>query len=115
LSTIAEIVRDLLLFVVAITALLIVLIVVVLRMPDTNPLKRLLTALCYRFAATAVAGLVAIPIEPIPGVDALYDVAVPVALIWYWFTLFRAGLGQGQSSQSFSRDRGTTVTKRGAG
>ena len=45
LSAVTEIVRDLLIFVVAMTALLIVLIVVVSRMPDDNPLKRILTAL----------------------------------------------------------------------
>ena len=86
LSAVTEIVRDLLIFVVAMTALLIVLIVVVSRMPDDNPLKRILTALSYRVGATAAAGAVAIPIEPIPGIDALYDIAVPVALIWYWYT-----------------------------
>ena len=91
LSSIAEIIRDLLIFVVAMTALLIVLIVVVSKMPDTNPLKRLLTALSYRLGATVAAGAVAIPIEPIPGIDALYDIGVPIALIWYWFTFFRDG------------------------
>ncbi|HEY7299644.1 MAG TPA: hypothetical protein VH684_17185 [Xanthobacteraceae bacterium] len=88
-SSIAEIIRDLLMFVVAMTALLIVLIVVVSKLPNDNPLKRVLTALSYRVAATAAAGAVAIPVEPIPGLDALYDVAVPIGLIWYWFTFFR--------------------------
>jgi hypothetical protein len=45
-STIAEIIRDLPIFVGAIAALLITLVVVVSKMPDTNPLKRILTALC---------------------------------------------------------------------
>ena len=45
LSTIAEIIRDLLIFVAVLTALLLVLVVVVARMPEDNPLKRLLTAL----------------------------------------------------------------------
>ena len=89
LSAIAEIFRDLLIFVAVMTALLIVLIVVVSKMPDNNPLKRLLTALTYRVGATAAAGAVAIPIEPIPGIDALYDFAVPILLIWFWFTFFR--------------------------
>jgi hypothetical protein len=39
LSTIAEIIRDLLIFVGVITALLIVLVVVVSKMPNTNPLS----------------------------------------------------------------------------
>jgi hypothetical protein len=89
LSTIAEIIRDLLIFVAVMTGMLVVLVVTVSKMPDTNPLKRLLTALTYRVGATAAAGALAIPIEPIPGLDAAYDVAVPLLLIWYWFTFFR--------------------------
>jgi hypothetical protein len=89
LSTVAEIIRDLLIFVGVIAALLIALIVVVSKLPDTNPLKRLLTALCYRLGATLAAGAIAIPLEPIPGIDLAYDIGVPIALIWYWFTFFK--------------------------
>jgi hypothetical protein len=89
LSSIAEIIRDLLIFVVVMAALLIALVVIVSRMPDTNPLKRLLTALSYRLGATLAAGAVAIPLEPIPGVDVAYDIGVPIALAWYWYTFFR--------------------------
>jgi hypothetical protein len=89
LSSVAEIIRDLLIFVVVMAALLITLVVVVSKMPDSNPLKRLLTALSYRLGATLAAGAVAIPLEPIPGIDTLYDFGVPIALIWYWFTFFR--------------------------
>jgi hypothetical protein len=89
LSTIAEIIRDLLIFVAVITALLIALVVVISKMPDTNPLKRILTALSYRLGATLAAGALAIPLEPVPGIDVLYDIGVPILLIWYWFTLFR--------------------------
>jgi len=46
-------------------------------------------ALTQRLAATALAGAVAVPIEPIPGIDAVYDFAVPILLIGYRFTLFR--------------------------
>jgi hypothetical protein len=89
LSTIAEIIRDLLIFVGVIAALLIALIIVVSMMPNTNPLKRVLTALCYRLGATLAAGAVAIPLEPIAGIDLLYDIGVPIVLIWYWYTFFR--------------------------
>ena len=89
LSTIAEIIRDLLIFIGVIAALLVALIVVVSKMPNTNPLKRILTALCYRLAATLAAGAVAIPLEPIPGIDVIYDIGIPIVLIWYWFTFFR--------------------------
>jgi hypothetical protein len=70
-------------------ALLIALMVIVSKMPDDNPLKRVLTALSYRIGATAAAGLLAIPIEPIPGLDVLYDIGVPVALIIYWISFFK--------------------------
>jgi hypothetical protein len=66
ISTIAEIIRDLLIFVGVIAVLLIALVAVVTRMPDTNPLKRVLSALCYRLGATLAAGAIAVPIEPIP-------------------------------------------------
>ena len=89
LSTVADIIRDLLVFVGVLAVVLIALTVVVSKLPDTNPLKRLLTALCYRLGATLAAGAIAIPLEPIPGIDLAYDVAVPIALIWYWFTFFR--------------------------
>src|ERR1700740_545490 len=89
LSTIAEIIRDLLIFIGVIAALLITLVVVVSRMPNTNPLKRVLTALCYRLGATIAAGAIAIPIEPVPGIDLLYDIGVPIVLLWYWYTFFQ--------------------------
>ena len=79
-ATIMEIIRDLLIFVAVMFALCIVLIVVISKMPDDNPLKRILTALSYRLAATLAAGAVAVPVEPIPGLDVLYDIAVPIAL-----------------------------------
>ncbi len=87
-----EIIRDLLIFIAVMFALCIVLLVVISKMPDDKPLKRLLTALSYRIGATLAAGAVAIPIEPIPGLDVFYDIGVPIALIWYWFTFFRDAL-----------------------
>jgi hypothetical protein len=87
-----EIIRDLLIFIGAMFAICIALIIVVSRLPDENPLKRLLNALTYRAGATLLAGVMAVPVEPIPGLDVLYDLAVPVALVWYWFTFFRDAL-----------------------
>jgi hypothetical protein len=85
LSTVADVIRDLLIIVGVLAVLLIALIVVVLNLPNANPLKRLLTALCYRLGATMAAGAIAIPLKPIPGIDLAYDIAVPIALIRYWF------------------------------
>jgi hypothetical protein len=89
LDAIAEIVRDLLIFVAVMFALLIALIVIVSRLPDGNPLKRVLTALSYRVGATMAAGAVAVPVEFVPGIDALYDLAVPLGLLYFWYTFFR--------------------------
>ena len=89
LSTIAEVIRDLLIFVAAMAALLVVLIVAIALMPERNPLKRLLTALSLRVGATVAAGLVAIPLEPTPGVDVLYDIGAPLVLLLYWVSFFR--------------------------
>ena len=103
-ATIMEIIRDLLIFV----AVMFALIVVISKMPDDNPLKRILTALSYRLAATLAAGAVAVPVEPIPGLDVLYDIAVPIALIWYWFTFFRDTLrfsGGGTAAQRTSSNQ----------
>ena len=98
-----DIIRDLLIFIAVMFALCIVLIVVVSRLPDANPLKRLLTAFTYRMGATLVAGVVAVPVEPIPGLDVLYDLAVPVALIWYWFTFFRDAMRSTAKGRANSR------------
>jgi hypothetical protein len=67
--------------------------VIVSKMPDDNPLKQLLNSLCSRIGMTLVAGVVAIPVEPIPGIDALYDIGVPLFLAYYWFTFFRDVIG----------------------
>jgi hypothetical protein len=108
-----EIIRDLLIFVAVMFALCMVIVVVISKMPDDNPLKRILTALSYRLAATLAAGAVAIPIEPIPGLDALYDIAVPIALIWYWFTFFRDAL-RSSGGRSSSPRTSSTQTRIGA-
>ncbi len=104
LSSIAEIVRDLLVFVAVMVASLIALILIASRMPDDNPLKRILWAVSYRVGATAAAGMLAIPIEPIPGLDAVYDIGVPLALAIYWISLFRDVTRQG--SRPAPRRRG---------
>jgi hypothetical protein len=89
MGAVAEIIRDLLIFVVVMFVLLIALIAIVARLPDSHPLKRILTALSYRVGVTFGAGLLAIPIEPIPGLDVAYDIGVPSALIYVWYTFFR--------------------------
>ena len=89
LSAFEQILRDLLVFVVAMTVVLAALVVIISRMPNDNPLKRIMVALSYRVGATAAAGMLVIPATPIPGLDAVIDIGAPLALIWYWWTFFR--------------------------
>jgi hypothetical protein len=100
-----EIIRDLLTFIAVMFALCIVLIIVVSNLSDQNPLKRILTALSYRVGATLLAGAVAVPVEPIPGLDVLYDIGVPLALIWYWFTFFRDALQRSRAGHVNRNER----------
>ena len=48
LNAVERIIRDLLVFVVAMTVVLSALLVIISRMPNDNPLKRVLVALSYR-------------------------------------------------------------------
>ena len=89
LSAFERIIRDLLVFVVAMSVVLAALLVIISRMPNDNPLKRIMVALSYRVGATAAAGMLVIPSTPIPGLDAVIDIGAPLALIWYWWTFFR--------------------------
>ena len=66
LHFVAEIVRDLLVFVGVMFALLIVLLVVVSRMPHDNPLRQILNALSLRVAESLGAGLVEFPSSRFP-------------------------------------------------
>jgi hypothetical protein len=70
LSAIERIVRDLLVFIIAMSATL---LVIISRMPNDNPLKRIMVALSYRVGATAAAGVLVILSTPIPGLDAVID------------------------------------------
>jgi hypothetical protein len=84
LSGFEQILRDLPVFIVAMAVVLGALLVIISRMPNDNPLKRILVSLSYRVGATAVAGMLVIPAMPIPGLDAVVDIGAPLALIWYW-------------------------------
>ena len=103
-QAIVELIRDLLIFIAVMFALCIVLIVVISVLPNDNPLKRILTALSYRIGATLAAGMIAIPVEPIPGLDVVYDIAIPIALLWYWFTFFRNAIRPAERSEHTVRD-----------
>jgi hypothetical protein len=89
LGTVGRILQDIFIVIGVMTALLVVIIVVIARMRTDTALKRLLKALSYRMGATIAAGALAIPIEPIPGLDVVYDIGAPALLLLYWFSFFK--------------------------
>lgn len=91
MHTIIGLVEFLIGAVVVLVALALILLVVVSRMPPENPLRQVLNLLIARIGATAAAGALAIPIEPIPGLDVLYDIGAPLFLIYYWYRFFKSG------------------------
>ncbi|HUO92223.1 MAG TPA: hypothetical protein VMU22_04835 [Rhizomicrobium sp.] len=88
LSAVTHIFADLLIFVGAMAVLFVLLVIAAFRMPAGSSLRRVATALCLRVAASLGAGIIAIPIEPVPGVDIAYDVAAAIALAIYWLSFF---------------------------
>jgi hypothetical protein len=44
------------------------------------------------------ASVLAIPIEPIPGLDGIYDIAAPVLLLYYWFAFVRSAIAASRST-----------------
>jgi hypothetical protein len=58
-------------------------------MPKDNPLHALLVSLTKHLAATLAIGIVALPVQPIPGVDVAYDLGSVVFLAYYWMTFAR--------------------------
>lgn len=76
----------------ALIALILILLVIISRMPPENPLRQILNLLVLRIGATAAVSALAVPIEPVPGLDVLYDIGAPAFLIWFWYTFFKRAL-----------------------
>ncbi len=74
---------------VAALGLLVILTIVAARLPPDNPLKRILHALCVRITAMLGVGAVAIPIQPIPGLDVAYDAGALVLGVYLAFTFLK--------------------------
>ena len=88
MDTLMSVVKGILIAVGALVVVLLVLLLVISRLPRGNRARLLMSALAMRVGATAFAGLVAVPIEPIAGLDVLYDVAAPIILLVYWLRFF---------------------------
>ncbi len=83
------IVGDVLLFLAFMAALLVGLLIAAARMPADNPLRRILHAVSIRLGALLGLGVVAIPVETIPGIDIAFDFGAFALMIYFCVTLIR--------------------------
>jgi hypothetical protein len=88
-QALTTIIRDGFVFGGAMTLLAVLTVLKIAQLPVENPLRRILFALSVRIGATVGAGVAAIPAATIPGVDVAYDLAAPLALLYFWITLIR--------------------------
>lgn len=88
MDTIMSLFKGILIAVGALGVVLCILLLVISRLPRGNRARLLISALAMRVGATALAGFVAVPVEPIAGLDVLYDIGAPLILLIYWLRLF---------------------------
>lgn len=69
-------------------ALVVLLLVLVNYLPK-SPLRDIIGALTMRLGATAAVAVIAIPVQPIVGVDGIYDIASTMFLLCYWLLLIK--------------------------
>ncbi len=80
--------KVLVLCVAGLIALLVILLVLVNYLPR-SPLRDIMGALTKRIGATAAVAMIAIPIQPVVGIDGIYDIASSIFLLCYWLLLIR--------------------------
>ena len=68
-----------------------VLLLVILSFLPYNPVQLLLKGIAKRLALTAAVALVGVPLQPVPGLDEIYDIVGLILVGLYWFSLFRPG------------------------
>jgi hypothetical protein len=90
METIAHIIDTIIYGIVALVALLVGLLIAVSMMPKDNPLHRLLGALVRPVAVMVGAGVIGVPVEFVPGIDALYDIAALIVIALSWVKFFKS-------------------------
>jgi hypothetical protein len=93
MEIIAQIVQAIIYGIVALVALLVVLLIALSRMPKDNPLHQLLGALVRPVGVMVAAGVVGVPVEFIPGIDVIYDIAAVVLIAFSWLKFFKTARG----------------------
>ncbi len=68
---------------------LIVLLIVISQMPESNPLRRILVALSKRVGLMAGLGVGSVPLDLMPPIEVIYDLGSFVGIVYYWYTFLR--------------------------
>lgn len=79
-------------FALAIVGLLVLLLFVISKMPNDNPLKMILISLAQRLAATVAVAVIDAAATPLPVGDVVIDVGSWMVLAYYWFIFIRRHL-----------------------
>jgi hypothetical protein len=82
-------VEVILVFIFALIALFVALLIVVSVMPKSNPLKMILAALAHRVGATAGLMMLDPVATTVPVIGEVWDIATIVWLIYFWYTFFK--------------------------
>jgi hypothetical protein len=82
-------VEIILVFIFALIALFVALLIVVSVMPKSNPLKMILAALAHRVGATAGLMILDPVATTVPVIGEVWDLATIVWLIYFWYTFFK--------------------------
>src|SRR5258708_4788200 len=85
----AEFFKVIVISIVAVIALCMIFAVVVSCLPEHNPLRRVLSALLFRFGATAAVMVVDVPALGVPVLGEVFDLVTVGLLIWYWVSFFK--------------------------
>jgi hypothetical protein len=94
MDTLAEIIRNLLIFIGAMTVLSIIVLAVLWKMSPTHPWRLLVAALARRLAATWGIALIDIPATAVQPLGDVWDIGTLIFLAWYWYTFFRDDAGR---------------------
>lgn len=82
-------VEVILVFIFALIALFVALLIVASVMPKSNPLKIILAALAHRVGATAGLMILDPVATTVPVIGEVWDLATIVWLIYFWYTFFK--------------------------
>ena len=94
MDTLAEIVKYLLIFIGAMTVLLIIVLAVLLKMSPTHPWRLVVGAFARRLAATWGIALIDIPATAMQPLGDVWDIGTLIFLTNYWYTFFRDDAGR---------------------